>query len=49
MGSKPNHMGSIYNLPIEEHRKVLFDTEKPFPFQRSMEDTGQERTLKHKN
>lgn len=42
-------MGSINNLPTEEHREVLFDTERPFPFQRPMEETGQERTLPQKN
>lgn len=41
--SVPNNMGSIYNLLVEKHGKVLFDTNRPFPFQRHVEETVDRR------
>lgn len=41
-------MESIYNLPVEEHGKGLFDTSRPFPFQRYMEQTVDRREFLHK-
>lgn len=36
-------MGSISDLPIEVHRKVLFDSGRPFPFLRQKKETVDRR------